>query len=97
MARRLPKQPNEVLPYDFDFGPWLANEDDALQASLLTSEVTADAGITIEEKTHDIATGVVQVRISGGTAGHRYKVTCRITTAGGKVKELEFVLVVLDS
>jgi hypothetical protein len=98
MTTRHTKQPAEVLPYDFDFGPWLENEGEALQASTATSTVTADTGISVAgTKTHDVATGVVQQWVSGGTAGQRYKITCVITLASGKVKELELVIVVQDN
>lgn len=97
-GRRHVKQPNEVLDYDFDFSEWLAQEGDALQASTSTSTITADAGITLTTKTHDVATGRVKQRIAGGTAGQAYKVTCRITSSpSGQEKEAELVLQVQDN
>jgi len=97
MARRFIKQPSENLDYDFDFGPWLEDEADTLQASTGSSDVSADAGVTLGTKTHDVAMGIVKQWISGGTAGQRYQVTCQITTTGGRVKEAELVIVVQDN
>lgn len=85
---RFLKQPNETLDYNFDFSLWMPTGD-----SIASSTVTADAGITLGTKTNTGNT--VQQFISGSTEG-TYKVTCRITTTQGRIKEAEILIQVMD-
>lgn len=81
------KQPSEVLDYFFDFTAWLTSKTD----TMISYEVEAAEGITIESH-NEGSPGVIQMFLSGGVHGQRYKVTARITTAGGRVKESDFWL-----
>jgi hypothetical protein len=78
--RRLQKRPNDDLPYVFDFGEWSLTASDALASATVTADVS---GLTIGSAT--IVTGgrKVQVRISAGTAGTTYTLTCQATTTAG--------------
>lgn len=77
------KQPADVQDYDIDFTEWLAGFGD-IGLSLV---VQADTGITVVSQ--EFANGVAKVWLSGGTTGMTYKITARVTTTGGRVKEVE--------
>lgn len=84
------KQPAELLDYDADFVDWLANEADTIAGHT----VTVPTGITLENS--GVVSGVVKVWLSGGTSGATYKITVRITTTAGRVKEYDFNLLVKE-
>lgn len=77
------QQPNEVIDYTIDFGPWVEDRLDSVTSIL----VTADPGITVNDSLTD---NVARCVVSGGVNGERYKVTVAATTVGGLVKEAEF-------
>lgn len=77
------QQPQEVIDYTIDFGPWVVDRND----NVVSIAVTADAGITF---TDSLTGNEAKVVVSGGTNGTRYKITVRATTAAGLVKEAEF-------
>jgi hypothetical protein len=77
------KQPADVQDYDIDFTEWLAGFSDIG----LSLAVQADTGITVVSS--EFANGVAKVWLSGGTTGMTYKITARMTTTGGRVKEVE--------
>jgi len=80
------KQPHEVLDYDLDYSEWLPVAD-----TIVSTTVTADAGITVGSTIIDPATQrIVKQWISGGADGVTYKIQVTATTAGGRVKEVEF-------
>lgn len=78
------KQPNEVLDYDVDFSEWFSNRTD-LPASHVSF---AETGLTIQSS--QLSGNVVKVICSGGAADVAYKVTVRLTTTAGLVKEVDF-------
>lgn len=55
--------------------------------TISSPSVPAVSGLTIG--TPSAADGVVSVRISGGTAGTKYTVTCTVTTSGGSTLSIE--------
>lgn len=80
------KQPHEVLDYDFDYSEWLPTAD-----TIISTAVTADAGITLGSTIIEPSEKkVVKQWVSGGSDGVTYKVQITATTAGGRVKEIEF-------
>jgi len=83
------KQPGDKLDYDIDFNEWLSSSD-----SLDSVDVTADTGITIVNST--IVGSVVKVWISGGTDGEIYKITVKVITVEGRIKEQEFKIKVKE-
>lgn len=80
------KQPTEVLDYFVDYSEWFSTRDDT-PSSVAT---TAETGITHVSST--IIGETVRVVLSGGTDGQQYKITVRLTTAGGLVKEADFLV-----
>ena len=87
---RFQKQPGETLDYDVDYTDWFSNRTDTPASCV----VTAEAGLT---KVSDARTGnVVKIVLSGGTDGTKYKVTVRMTTTTGMVKEADFTVTIKE-
>lgn len=83
---RFVKQPDEVLDYDVDYTDWFTNRDDVPSSYV----AVAETGIVIDSSAR--TDNVVKVVLSGGTAGRSYKVTVRLTTDTGIVKEADFIV-----
>jgi hypothetical protein len=84
------KQPVEVQDYDVDFNEYLTGHTD----TAATFAVVAEPGLTIMASS--LAGGVVKVFGSGGVDGVDYKVSATITTAGGRIKQGDFVVKVRE-
>jgi hypothetical protein len=84
------KQPNEILDYIVDYSEWFVGRSD----TPLQQNTTVDAGITLSSSTL-IGTSV-KVVLSGGTNGVKYKVTTRLTTTAGIVREGDFYVQVKE-
>ena len=76
-----PKDPDEEQDYSFNFDNEMATGESLL--SVLATN--ADAGITIDSTV--VSGNVVTYRVSGGTAGRRYKIACRFQTTSGRTVE----------
>lgn len=92
------KQPADVEVYEIDYAAkYLAGTGDVATNLLALS---SDAGITV---TPEVAVGgavpggVVRVRVSGGMPGRAYKITARLGTVGGREKEAEILVNVVES
>jgi hypothetical protein len=91
MLRRYIKDPAAVLDYAVDWrnpepGEARGYLDD--DETITAHEVTVDDGIT---KDSDSETdGVVTIWLSGGAAGQRYTIGCKITTSAGRIDERSF-------
>lgn len=86
ILQRYEKQPAEVQDYDIDFSAYLTFHAD----TAVSHVVIVDPGITLMSST--LNAGVVKVWLSGGASKTSYKVTARLTTTGGRVKEAEIVV-----
>lgn len=78
------KDPDAKLPFSVDWSLWLANEGDT------AADVTwlVPTGLIKESSPAPIlVAGKATVWLSGGTAGTNYSVTCRLTTAGGRIDD----------
>lgn len=84
------KQPGDVQDYDIGFTAWLAGLADT--ADSVT--VTASTGITVDS--YSLSGSVVKVWLSGGTANQRYVVTAALQTVGGRTKEGEIAIKVIE-
>jgi len=74
-----PKDPDAILDYVIDWTAWLGADTIAASQWIVPSGLTK----TAEENSSTTAT----VWLSGGSAGQRYTVTNRITTAGGRTED----------
>ena len=73
-----PKSPADVADYFIDWSNFLATTE-------LISSVAFTAGAGLTVGTTDFTGQVERVRLSGGTAGNSYAVTCLITTSSNEV------------
>lgn len=81
------QQPNERWDYDFQY---TMEEGD----SITTATVTVDpAGLSVTAAEVD---NVVKIWVEGGVAGVEYKVEVLVTTALGRKKEDELIILVED-
>jgi hypothetical protein len=86
------KDPNAALDYGVNWGvpfnSWLGEETIASVAWTVAAGLTQGAASNSDT--------VAKVRLSGGTAGETYAVTCRVTTSGGQIDERTFRIVVRE-
>lgn len=80
----LRKQPSESRIYEFEFA---ANMTTGESLSGVTSLVTTGSGLTVGSPAYSGTK--VTVRLSAGTTGSRYKLTCVVTTSLGNTLELD--------
>ena len=85
------KQPGDQLDYDLDFSEWLTGSDTITGAVAVSSEPDELTVLSVA-----IAGTAVKVWIAGGLNGSTYKVTTTVSTAEGRIKELEFKIRVRD-
>lgn len=92
------KQPADIEVYVIDYAAkYLAGAGDTATTLLA---LTADAGVTVVPETavgQPLASGVLRLRVSGGTHGQSYKITARLGTVGGREKEAEIVVQVTET
>lgn len=74
------KDPDAVLDYVIDFGPWLTREQDTI-----TDHLVKVTGVTLDSS-YAAGTKIV-LWLSGGEVGQKASATAQITTAGGRVEE----------
>lgn len=86
------KQPAEDRLYSMNFASMLAPGE---TISSVSSVVVAPAGLTLSGAASASGTEAFQ-RISGGTAGQRYKVTFVVVTSSGNTLEGEGYMQVKD-
>ncbi len=80
------KDPDDILLYKMDWVAWLGT------ATITSSAWIVDTGLTVVDDTiYDSTTATIKV--SGGTAGTRYKLTNRITTADEQKDESMYIRV----
>ncbi|MFN7153803.1 MAG: hypothetical protein ACK4OE_08925 [Acidovorax sp.] len=72
------KDPDALLDYSFDLGPWLQHVGDTIESATFI----LDAPLVEEQVT--VASPTAVVWISGGTPGQTHRVTCRFVTTGGR-------------
>lgn len=87
---RYVKQSAEILDYDVDFSEWMEGRTDT-PASFI---VVAEDGITVVGSS--LTGNVVKVVLSGGVAESSYKITVRLTTSLGLVREADFKVSIKD-
>lgn len=75
------KDPQAVLDYKFDWGPWLQND------TIATSTWIVDSGIDIVPASESFDTTTTTVFLQNGTEGNNYSLTNRITTAASRTDE----------
>jgi hypothetical protein len=87
---RFTKQPSEVLDYLVDYTEWFAERSDTPSTELTVVET----GIT--KVSSGIDGLIVKVVLSGGTVGVSYKITTKLTTTSGIVREADFTVAIKE-
>lgn len=85
------KQPAESRLYDMSFAASMASSETIVSVDLFSF---TPSGLTVGSPAS--SGQVVQARISSGTSGVRYKLTCRVTTSLSNILECEGYLQVND-
>ena len=91
---RFTKQSTETLDYRVEFADWFDDPEDPRTDLPASITVDVEAGITLVTSTR-VGT-LVFVVLSGGADGAEYKVTVRMTTSSGIVKEADFSVRIKD-
>lgn len=73
------KDPLALLDYPFDWSAWLTDVGDTIASALIT--ITGPDAALVENSHTISGANKVIVWLSGGTAGRKYKVDCKITCA----------------
>lgn len=81
------KDPGAILDYSFDWTDWLGTNE-----TITATSWTVPAGLT--KVSEAFSAYVSTCRISGGTAGTGYTVTCQITTNEGEIDRRSLLLTV---
>lgn len=91
------KQPAEVLDYEFDFSAWLTSVgESAIESHVaMVDIVNPPNGLEIQSS-EVMNDNLVKVWCIKGEDTVKYKVTVRITTPAGRVKEAESYLTVKE-
>jgi len=92
--------PDANLPYSFTWNLWLTEEtavlvDDVDNRSITITpdDVSGDTTpLVIGAIITDVDNGIIYVWLSGGTAGIKYNITCRITTDTGLTEDQTGIL-----
>ncbi len=88
----IPKDPDALLDYSFDWTLWLAGVQGG--PDTIASAVVTGSGCTIDSQTD--AFPLVHARVSGGTAGLTASVRCRIVTAQGRREDRTIYLLIRE-
>lgn len=84
------KDPNATLDYSFDWGPYLTPLGD----TITSVEWILSAGLTKVSQSNTATTATAF--ISGGVLEETETLTCRITTAGGRIDDRTIELVMVS-
>lgn len=87
------KDPAATLDYSFDWSAWLA-PGEVITTDSWAIEPSGAGAPTLGAKTVTGATHAVLV--SGGTAGHRYRLSCHIETDAGRTAERSAAIRVME-
>ena len=79
------KQPIDQLDYDLDFSDWLTDTDEITGAVAVSSVPDELVVVSVS-----ISGAFVKIWVRAGLNGQTYKISSRITTSEGRIKELEF-------
>lgn len=84
------KDPDAVLDYQINWAVWLDGD------TIVTSDWVLPADTDIVEDDSSNTTTTATIWLSAGTAGQRYPITNRITTAGGRTDDRTIYIQVVE-
>lgn len=79
------KDENAHLDYTFDWSQWLTPIADTIAGAIST--IVGDGIATIGTPADQLTSTAVTIWVTGGTIGQQYILTCKITTAAGRIDE----------
>ncbi len=82
------KDPQATLDYRFDWSLWLVTD------TIVSVTWTVPSGITQTAATNTTTTATIW--LSGGSAGTKYTVACRVTTTAGRIDERSLIVSVIQ-
>ena len=90
------KQPGEVKDYDIDYSDWLATQNDTVNTIVSVEVVclTDPTNTSLVCDLSELMPTFVKLWMSGGSHGHKYKVTVRIETVGQRTDESELIFTI---
>ena len=91
------KQPREHKDYDVDYQPWLdpmGDQLDDVTGDVVCLSDPSDTSLVLDQVIFIV--NRAKFWMSGGTAGHKYKLTILAETLGGRIDESELIFTVKD-
>ena len=85
MAQVFIKDPDAVLDYTIDWSSWLASGE-----TISSHTITVETGIAKDSDSE--SDGAVTIWLSGGTAGERYDIACKIVTNAARTDERTIII-----
>lgn len=79
----VPKDPSDALDYTMNWADWLVGG-----ATITAATFTVETGITKGAESNTTTTA--KVRLSGGTVGGQYTITCQVTLSTGEICQRSF-------
>jgi len=92
--KRYKKDPNDRLDYGFEWHKWMPDGDIIAQSEWTVSG--PDNTVTLSAAFIDVPEHKTGVYVAGGTLKSRYILTNKMTTSGGRIKELSKLIVIAD-
>jgi len=87
------KDPASHVDYSFDWSSWLTSSETISTAAWALDPASSGAPVLGSE----IGSGSVRgIYVSGGTSGHRYRLSCQITTDAGRTAERSVTLRIME-
>lgn len=83
----VPKDPSDVLDYTVNWANWLTGG-----ATITAAVFTVETGITLGATSNTTTTA--KARLSGGTVGAQYTITCQVTLTTGEIAQRSFEVAV---
>ena len=85
---RFTQEPDEVLDYDVVYDQWFVGRLDTPSVAV----VSVDSGIAVVDYELRVLTKVVKIILGYPADGVQYKITTRLQTTSGIIKEAEFMV-----
>ncbi len=87
------KDPSSEVDYSFDWANWLT-ADETISNTVWSVAPNSPDGLVLG---NNIEAGFVRGKyVSGGIAGHRYRLSCRIETSANRAAERSVIIRVME-
>lgn len=93
------KQSADKIDVDIDFTQFFSGTTDTIASATsfaAVGDVTGDA-VTLTAPVINTAQTMLKQWVSGGTTGNKYKITVQMTSAEGRIHEVDFNVKVKDT